>query len=154
MVEFALVLPLLLLLMLGIIEVGRLLFTYSLVYSSVREAARYGSASGDVGGFVAHYEDCTGIREAAKRVGSLAGVDDSSITIQYDHGPGAGGAFSTSCPPSQSVELGDRILIEITAYYQPVVPLVNIPPIPISSSAARTIFKDITLEGTPLPASP
>ncbi len=154
MVEFALVLPLLLLLMLGVIEVGRLLFTYSMVYSAVRESVRYGSASGDVGGFVAHYEDCNGIRDAAKRIGGLAGVNDSNITIQYDHGPGGGGAFSTSCPPTQSVELGDRILVEITTHYQPVVPIVNIPPIPISSSSARTIFKDITLQGTPLPAYP
>ena len=47
-VEFALVLPLLLVLMLGIIEVGRLLFIYSSVNSASREAARYGSAAGEV----------------------------------------------------------------------------------------------------------
>ena len=39
MVEFALVLPLLLILIFGIIEAGRLLFLYSAVMSSSREAA-------------------------------------------------------------------------------------------------------------------
>ena len=54
MVEFALVLPLLLLLVYGVIEAGRLLFIYSAVFTSSREGARYGSASGDVGGGVPH----------------------------------------------------------------------------------------------------
>jgi Flp pilus assembly protein TadG len=50
MVEFALVLPLLLVVMFGLIEVGRLLFIYSVVFTSTREAARYGSASGILAG--------------------------------------------------------------------------------------------------------
>ena len=45
MVEFALILPILLLVILGIIEFGRLLFFYSSVTSASREAARYGSAA-------------------------------------------------------------------------------------------------------------
>ena len=44
MVEFALVLPILLLLVLGIIEAGRLLFYYGVVTNASREAARFGSA--------------------------------------------------------------------------------------------------------------
>ena len=51
MVEFALVLPMLILVLFGIIEVGRLLFIYNAVATSSREAARYGSAAGDVGGW-------------------------------------------------------------------------------------------------------
>jgi hypothetical protein len=147
-VEFALVLPLLLLVMLGLIEVGRLLFTFSVVFSSVREAARYGSAAGDVGNYVPHYLDCNGIRAAAKRLGSMAGVQDQHITISYDHGPNTS-TFANTCPPSVPVQLGDRIVVQITAYYQPLLPLVRIPPMPITSAAARTIIKDITIEGTP-----
>jgi hypothetical protein len=49
-VEFALVRPLLLVLMLGVIEFGRLLFFYSSTFTASREAARYGSAAGNVGG--------------------------------------------------------------------------------------------------------
>jgi hypothetical protein len=46
MVEFALALPVFLLLMLGIIEFARLLVTYSAVYTASREAVRYGVATG------------------------------------------------------------------------------------------------------------
>jgi Flp pilus assembly protein TadG len=46
MVEFALALPLLLLLIFGILEVGRMVFTYSSVVNASREAVRYGSATG------------------------------------------------------------------------------------------------------------
>ena len=42
-VEFALTLPILLLLMFGVIEFGRLLMTFSAVFSAAREAARYGA---------------------------------------------------------------------------------------------------------------
>ena len=46
MVEFALALPLLLLLLYGILETGRLLFMYSTVVTASRQAVRYGSATG------------------------------------------------------------------------------------------------------------
>ncbi len=44
MVEFALALPIFLLLVFGVIEAGHLLMTYSAVYSAAREGARYGAA--------------------------------------------------------------------------------------------------------------
>ena len=42
-VEFAIVLPILLMLLVGIFEVGRLIFMYAAVTNASREAARYGS---------------------------------------------------------------------------------------------------------------
>ncbi|HEX2981595.1 MAG TPA: TadE family protein, partial [Anaerolineaceae bacterium] len=50
MVEFALALPIILMVIFGIIEFGRLLLSYSAVFSASREAARYGAAVGDNGG--------------------------------------------------------------------------------------------------------
>ena len=94
MVEFALVLPILLLLAMGIIEFGRLLFIFSAVNTASSEAVRYGSAVDDTGG-TARYVDCTGIEEAAFRIGSL--VNLSSVTISYDEGPG--GATISKGPP-------------------------------------------------------
>jgi len=150
LVEFALVLPLLLLVMFAVIELGRLLFIYSAVSTASREAARYGSAAGDAGGYVPHYRDCAGIRAAARRIGNLANITDGDISISYDHGP-ATTVFSSVCPPpaGQDVVLGDRIIVEVVAAYQPIVPLVNLPAFPISSSTSRTIIKDVTIEGTP-----
>jgi Flp pilus assembly protein TadG len=149
MVEFALILPLLLLMVYGVIEAGRLLFIYSAVFTSSREGARYGSASGDVGGYIPHYLDCNGIMNAVKRIASFAGVQDSDIHIQYDHGPNTGAPFATSCPSLDPLTLNDRIIVSVTAYYSPIVPLVNFSPIQITSHTARTILKDVDILGTP-----
>jgi Flp pilus assembly protein TadG len=47
LVEFALILPLLLLLLLGIIEFGITIFTYNTIANASREVARYGSVHPD-----------------------------------------------------------------------------------------------------------
>jgi Flp pilus assembly protein TadG len=131
MVEFALTLPLLMLLMLGIIEFGRPLFTYSAVTTAAREAARYGSAAGGLDTTINNYQDCDGIRAAAARIGGLAGVENSAagVSIAYDSGPG-GPAISGGCPvggTGPEPHLGDRIIVTVTTTYQPIVPLVNLP---------------------------
>lgn len=148
-VEFALVLPLLLLLMLGLMEIGRFLLVYSMVSAASREAARYGAAAGDIGGGIPHFLDCAGIRAAAERVGGIAGVTAADVSIGYDHGPETN-IFSSTCPPGgATVELGDRVRVNVSVTYQPIVPLVNLPPIPVNSTTTRTIIKDVEVEGTP-----
>ena len=159
MVEFALILPFLLLLILGVIEVGRLLFIYSAVTTASREAARYGSAAGDIGGYVAHYQDCSGMRSAARRMGVLVGIQDSSIAIHYDNGDNAS-AFG-NCPVGSTgpaeVHLRDRVVVQVSATYQPLFTLLSLPgnnstgfrPFPITSISRRTILKDVILVGTP-----
>ena len=145
-VEFALIFPILILLVVGIFEFGRLIYIYSATVTASREAVRYGSAAGDVGGGIPHYQDCRGIRDTAKRVGVLLGLQDTDIEINYDLG-----TSSATCPPGTDVspvtiEGGeDRILVRVTSGFQPIVPLVNIPTIPIQAWSARTIFEDIRI---------
>src|SRR5512139_653353 len=85
MVEFALALPLLLLLIFGIIEVGRMVFTYSSVVNASREAVRYGSATGLASGSspVLKYQDCAGIASAARKVDFGAGITVTDIEVYY-----------------------------------------------------------------------
>lgn len=147
MAEFALTLPLLLVLVFGVIEFGRLLFFYSAVTTGTREAARYGAGSGLGSGSGARYQDCQGIRGAAKRISGLAGINDGDIAIAYDKGPGE--TSLGSCPvggTGPALELGDRIIVTVSTQYQPVVPIVNIPPIQINSVARRTILKDVEVK--------
>lgn len=151
-VEFALIFPLLLLLVLGVIEFGRLMFIYAAVATASREAARYGSAAGDNGGGTLRYLDCVGMRTAAKRMGNLAGVKDEDITIEYDSGPDTD-TFDT-CPASEELYGGwDRVVVEVKAYYTPMILFDKIPEIPITSRSARTIFNALAVAGT-LPATP
>jgi hypothetical protein len=164
-VEFALVLPLLLFVMFGIIEFGRLLFIYSAVFTSSRDAARYGSAAGDLGNYQAHYQDCNGMRAAAKRFGTLVGIEDSNISIDYYRTEDDDDDPSTpditvdigDCPiggegPSY-ISLGDRVVVHVQALFDPILPLLNVPAIPISSRTSRTIIRDVSIEGTPPPPS-
>src|SRR5687767_701157 len=101
MVEFAIVLPMLLLLLYGILEAGRLLFIYSTVVTATRQAVRYGSATGQGLDYTAQggpdnsgvprYQDCYGIRLAANRVDFLRAFehDNDDVVIQWDTGPGS-----------------------------------------------------------------
>jgi Flp pilus assembly protein TadG len=132
MVEFALALPVFLMVLYGLIEASRLIFIVTTVASAAREGARYGSAGGGMYHPVtAQYEDCAGIRAAAKRVGFLLNLQDSDIDIEYDDATGApafatcpaGGAFT---PPTAAVVGGNRIVVTVRYNYSPI--LVNFLP--------------------------
>jgi Flp pilus assembly protein TadG len=86
LVEFALITPLLLLFLFGIIEVGRLLAIYSGASSAAQQTARYGSVAGDTGQGRVFYLDCAGMRATAKRTAFLYGLTDGEIQIAYDTG--------------------------------------------------------------------
>src|SRR5688572_17286906 len=87
MVEFAIALPILLMLLYGILEAGRLLFIYSSIVTASRQAVRYGSATGIGPNGVPRYQDCAGIRASANRADFLNAFQDEDIHIFYDEGP-------------------------------------------------------------------
>jgi hypothetical protein len=153
MVEFALILPILMMLMLGIVEFGRLIFVYASVTSASREGARYGSAVGDVGG-VSRYLDCDGIRNAALKAGQFAGLELDDISIQYDDGTAVKEA---ACPPTERINLADRVVVSAGINFQPIVPLIDIffpeDGFDINSTTARTIIKEVAVKGTPIPTN-
>lgn len=158
MVEFALVFPIFLLLVLGVIELGHLIFIYSSVYVSSREAARYGAAAGTSGSGVAYYRDCAGIRNAAARVGAYGGVTNAVLApaqIKSTHNTGVAiemivngtntrSDYSTC--PSMDVKVGDRIVVTTQVYYEPIVPLVPLPSFTIYHTSVRSILRNVDLE--------
>lgn len=149
MVEFALILPILLLVVYGMLEVGRLIFMYTIVANASRDAVRYGSATGlNISGTTERYRDCAGILDAAQNADVLDFIEDTDIAIQFDHGPGTG-AFS-GCPPGMVIN-GDRIQVVVTAYFTPIVPIVPLDPITVTSTSARTILVNIPVAGSALP---
>jgi hypothetical protein len=153
MTEFALALPIVLLLILGVVEFGRLMVTFSAVYTASREAARYGTANGISENGMPYYRDCAGIIAAAVRIGTIGGVTASGVDIRYDNGPtDVEVPFESKPGCPQDTVLGDRVFVRVTVMYQPVVPLVNIPPIPVTSIASRTVIKGVDVMGTPLPS--
>jgi hypothetical protein len=163
MVEFALILPILLLLIYGLLEVGRLLFIYSSVVSAARQAVRYGATTGlNASGTALRYHDCAGMRAAAQRVGFIQDFADSDIEIWHDEGelsPGdyaaggnycySGSATDTSFTPSTGNI--SRIRVRVHTAYAPIVSLVplNIPN--IESFSARTILVSVPIVITSAP---
>jgi Flp pilus assembly protein TadG len=85
LLEFALAVPILLLVLYGLLEVGRLLFIYSSVVTAARQAVRYGAVTGINDGGIPRYQDCAGIRAAAQRVGFIN--EFQTIDISFDTGP-------------------------------------------------------------------
>jgi hypothetical protein len=132
MVEFALAIPIFLLLVWGLIEGGRLLFIYSSVMTAGREAARYAAASDN-------FTDCTGIQSRAMDIGFFAGIASSNIITTYDR---PGGTYTSSCPPTDP-QLGDRVIVDVWVDYSPIVPVGGFRPFKIESINAHTIIYDV-----------
>lgn len=146
-VEFALVLPILMVMLVGIFEVGRLLFIYTAVTNASREAARFGSALGYDDDGYHKYKDCNGIRNMARKSAYFLNLTDANISISYDHGPSTSSFVvcdqATGEDPNVVVNSGtaqDRVLITITASYSPLIRLIPIGSRTITSSSARTIL--------------
>jgi hypothetical protein len=139
-----LVLPVLLLLILGIIELGRMFLILAEATSASREASRYGASVGSDGGGGLRYLDCPGMRSAARRMFSISTVPDDAIAIAWDHGTTDQTFGTCAAPPARGdVRPGDRIVVRVTLLYSPIVPLIPLPEFPIISEAARTILIDI-----------
>ncbi|MFP3855305.1 MAG: TadE/TadG family type IV pilus assembly protein [Anaerolineales bacterium] len=146
MVEFVFILPILLLLFAGVIEISRLMATHTLVNSASREAARFAATAGDSGpGTRDHFLDCDRIRQAALRISQpLVGVDPTDIEIEYDSGPGTSLLTPSGCPPPiDQVGLGTRVIVTVSAEFQPMVPLVPLGSVSVSSQTSRTLLTDI-----------
>ena len=167
MVEFAIALPILLMLLYGILEAGRLLFIYSSVVTASRQAVRYGSATGVGTSGVLRYRDCAGIRAAAQRADFLNSFEDSDIHIFHDDGPdlsnpGTGlnkteyctGPVDTTFNPTNA----NRLVVEIDGDFFPLVPSL-VPFIersaangdPIQGDSARSILVSVAIEVTAPP---
>jgi hypothetical protein len=84
LVETALVLPIVLFLVLGVFELGRIVFIFSAVNNASREAARYGASTGGTTGGVPRYLNCDDVRQAARDTAFLSGLVDADIEIAYD----------------------------------------------------------------------
>src|SRR5258706_4838243 len=150
MVEFAVALPVLLVLLVGIIEAGRMVMMYAVVTNASRDAVRYASAVGRSDDGFLKYKYCAGIKQAAKTSGYILGLKDSDITISYYHGTSST-AFTTCTAASgedSSVVLNtckdntscDRVKVTVQKTYEPIIKLIPLGNHTFSSAATRTIL--------------
>jgi len=125
--EFALILPLLLLLMLGIIEFGYVFTVYSGLFNAAREGTRYG---------VVRPRDASGIVHTAKEKIFLVNPDEVDITVAYDSGPGTLVFTDTA-----QVQIGDRVAVTLTYDLPTITPMIQpiVSTLHVETGAARTI---------------
>lgn len=160
MVEFMLVIPVLIILLYGIIEVSRLIFIFASVANASRSAARYGAGSGEFDGMT-YYQDCEGIRDVANQSAILTEFDDINIT--YDRGVTPDGEQipvldidpspdADTCPIEDNIiRNGDRIIVQVSASYEPILPIVAIEPFEVVSANARTFLISVPIFGSAFP---
>ena len=150
-VEFALAVPILLMVLYGLLETGRLLFIYSSTVTAARQAVRYGAVTGVNDGGILRYQDCAGIRSAARGVGFINTFND--IEIAFDTGPGTTSFASCDGVDYLAVQPqnGDRLLVSVSTIFMPIVPLVPLEPMTIESSSSRTILVNIDIDVTAVP---
>ena len=146
LVEAALVVPLILVLIFGLVEFGRYITITSTVTNASREASRYAAGTGPGSGSGPRYADCDGMRDAAQQFGVLGKPTDGQIDLQYDDGTGTiietcNGKSELAAP--SVIETGDRIISTVTIPYQPILPLIGIflGPTNIEVQTIRTINK-------------
>lgn len=148
LVEFAVVAPLLFLLLFGVIEFGRAVVTYTAVNTAAREGARYAATVGDSSTTpgTLHYFDCDGIVEAALAKSVLGGFDPDDITITYDSGPET--ASIADCeggnqPTVDNVPTGSRIVVRVSTQFESPIPIISniLGTLDVEAQQARTLFK-------------
>ncbi|MGH9174654.1 MAG: TadE/TadG family type IV pilus assembly protein [Vicinamibacterales bacterium] len=122
LVEFALILPVFIILLVGIFDVGRLIYAYNTVNNSAREAARLAI----VDQTVSNIED-----EAAEAAAGL-GIDTADIDVSFVNNA-SGAACGALIGTDRSSECSAVVLVPYE--YQAVTPLLG------------TIFGTLTVTG-------
>jgi hypothetical protein len=160
MAEFALALPILMLVIFGLLEVGRALFMYAAVTNASREAVRFATAYGVNEGDVLHVQNCAAIRNTARRVAFLMPLEDADIVIEYDSGPdpvtgiepapfdtcaAVAGDATNGVDTGVALDCADRVKVTVTYDYEPIVPIVPMTAQTFTSSSARTFLGVIEL---------
>lgn len=141
LVEFAIIAPLLLILLFGIIDTSRAIFAYTTVWSAAREGARAATT-------VESYFDCAAIADAVRAKVVTVPTSDLTITVEYTD---PGGTVVADCEtadatypdPSAAVVLsGSFVTVEVEADFNAIAPLVDIflDGLALDSAQTRAIF--------------
>ena len=153
LVEYAFVAPFLFLLLFGIVEFALLTSSFTGVWTSAREGARYATTVGDsaITPGTPRYVDCAGIRATARGLVAIGQPENSEISIDYFDATGAkvadcddgDGAYPS--PTVVLVRSGSRVEVTVAKNYESVVPIVGrfIDGITLDSTQSRSIYQGV-----------
>ena len=114
LVEFALVLPLFLLLFFAIVDMGRAVFVYNSVTNAAREGARLAIVN----------QDTSSITTRAKSQVSIAETANPSVTVGFFEANDDGTASATACPSTQPY-FGCVAVVSFETTFRPLTPIIG-----------------------------
>ena len=143
LVEFSLVFPIIVLLIVGFFEIGRAVFSFNTIANAARQAVRVATVNqlADVTECDATrpvedpYEPHWSIRGCAIAAGSVLGISTSNVSVSYEAPPGT----TLDCDPT--LHVGCIATVTVTYDFSVATPFVNllIGPIAMSQSSSMPI---------------
>ena len=108
LVEFALVIPIFLLILVGLFDLGSAVFSYNSITNAAREGARLGIVN----------QDTNAIETRAKAQVAVAEVADPSVSTAFYQDP----SLSASCA---SPAIGCMVEVTFETTYRPITPIIS-----------------------------
>lgn len=112
LVEFALIFPILILMLVAIFDLGRAVFAYNSITNAAREGARLAIVNQDV----------TRIKTRATNQASMADKNFSGVTVTFLELGSTGTASSTACAPLQ---IGCVARVQYSTVFRPATPVLS-----------------------------
>lgn len=128
LVEFAITLPIILLVVMGLVDLGRGVFTYNTLSQSARQASRYAIVD----------QNETRVRTTAIANAATLGLTASNVDVcfkTYDSTQSSCSSSTDNCPESTR-EIGCLAIVRVHVAYAPMTPFIS------------TIWSSITLAST------
>lgn len=152
LVEFALALPVMLLIFMGVMDFGRVLLTYAQSSGAVRNALRHGVIIGyaDTGSVQPNYTDCDTMIAAAEKVFF---ADVNSVSVYFEKADGS----TINCLPSSDasaltwqeldklINNGDLLKVDVGSNVSTMTPFLP-DSLPVAISGQRTLVKSVILD--------
>ncbi len=142
LIEFAIIVPLLLLLLFGIVESSRLIAEFASIRTAAREGARFATTTDGTGG-TPNYRDCSEIIDATRDKSVLGDTSDVSVTWSapgYTHT--CTSANPANDPIQSEVVSGTIVEVEVVSAFDSILPLVSpfFDGIELDTKQSREIF--------------
>ena len=133
LVEFAVVLPVIVLVVFGVLDLGRGVFTYNALGQAARQASRTAMVD----------QDLTDIRSAAIDYAPTLGLQAGDVTVcfkDYDSNLTNCGSSADDCPQNDRF-IGCLAIVEVEMTYTPMTPIIGsiIGSVPMSSTSIQPV---------------
>ena len=133
LVEFAIVLPIIILMIMATVDLGRAVFTYNALAQSARSASRLAIVN----------QNTTNVREVAIAAAATVGLTASNVDVCFKTATSSqtSCASSTDNCPQSTRDIGCLAIVKTSKTYAPMTPLVSLifPSIALSSTSIASI---------------